>query len=187
MFLAKTRFRYSLEIFLILLCAVMLTANIAIQQRNNNLEAGMRQALAARGPRPGSMLQKLQGAHVNGEPMLVDFAAKSRKSLLLVFSARCSACTENWPRWREILRRCPPGTTIVYADVANSVTNGYLTKYQIPADDVMTKVDTETKWIHDLRNTPQTVLLDGSGRIKKVWIGALTSRETESVVSLVSN
>jgi hypothetical protein len=75
----------------------------------------------------------------------------------------------------------------VYAYVADSVSAAYLRRFDVPQSRFLTKIDLQTRWIHDLRETPQTIVLGPSGRIEKVWLGVLARRDVDAIVALLRN
>jgi hypothetical protein len=170
-------------ILLVVLSLGLLGANIGLQRRYAGLVGDLEQVQNARGPHAGIELPAISGIRPTGEAVTVKF---SEGSLLLLFSAGCGICAENWPRWKELIGGVKPGTQIVYGDVTNSVSENYLAKYAIPAELVLTKMSPETKWFYDLRATPQTIIFGPDGTIKKVWTGRMKSEDVKLAISMLS-
>lgn len=74
---------------------------------------------------------------------------------------------------------------MVYADVADSISEEYLNRFDVPQDQFLTRIDLRTRWQHDLRETPQTIVLGEGGRIVKVCIGALSQKDEDAIMALM--
>jgi hypothetical protein len=175
------------QVFLLPFCLALVIVNIALQRQNSKLAASLEDVRYARGPQQGGTLQQLSGLDALGRPVTFNLAMQKNRTLLLVLSARCGACTENWPKWRDVVRHITPAVPVVYADVADSVSAAYLRRFDVPQSRFLTKIDLQTRWIHDLRETPQTIVLGPSGRIEKVWLGVLARRDVDAIVALLRN
>jgi hypothetical protein len=122
------------------------------------------------------------GARLSGETVTVKF---TDVSLLLLFSTGCQICTENLPRWKELVQAVRPDIQVVYADATDRVSERYLVKYMIPPERVITKIDIESKWRYDLRETPQTIILGKGGKVEKVWKGKMTPEDVKAAITVL--
>ena len=89
------------QVFLLPFCLALVIVNIALQRQNSKLAASLEDVRYARGPQQGGTLQQLSGLDALGRPVTFNLAMQKNRTLLLVLSARCGACTENWPKWRD--------------------------------------------------------------------------------------
>lgn len=178
-------YRRAIRAVLPSVCIVFLALNIALQYQNSRLSAALDDVRHARGPRPGGMLPQLAGQDLRGQPVVFRFSDLKGSTLLLALSARCKACSDNWPKWRSIVRRLSGRFPVVYADVADSVSDEYVNRFGAPRDRLITRIDLRTRWMHDLRDTPQTVVLGKGGRIERVWMGLLSQKDEEAITALM--
>ena len=170
-----------------LLCLALVIVNVALQRQNSKLAVALEDVRYARGPRPGGTLRELSGHDALGGPVVFNFSSQKNRTLLLVLSAWCGACTENWPRWLDVARRVTPAVQVVYADVADSVSADYLRRFGVPQSRFLTRIDLPTRWVHDLRETPQTIVLGPAGRIERVWLGVLTQNDVNAIAALLTS
>ncbi|MCZ2146794.1 MAG: hypothetical protein LC126_03355, partial [Bryobacterales bacterium] len=154
---------------LCLAVAGLLLANIGLQCQNTRLINIVEQLKYSRGPRPGALLFPLIGTSADGDSRVLDVRSTGTKALVLVFSAHCGICSENWDMWRELLHRTR--VPVIFADVADSVTPLYITRHKIPLESLITHIDLNIRWKHDLRDTPETIVFDNTGRVHRVWLG----------------
>jgi hypothetical protein len=170
-------------ILLVILSLGLLGANFGLQRQNAKLTSALEEIQNQRGPQPGMVIRSIAGARLSGDAVTVNL---SDPSLLLLFSTGCKICTENLPRWREVVSGAKPGTQVVYADLTDGVSENYLAKYMIPSAQVVTRIDFESKWRYDLRATPQTVILGRAGKVEKVWKGLMTPQDVKVAISELS-
>lgn len=161
----------------------LLGVNLQLQRRNSALESALVDLRAARGPQLGTEIPEFIGTTVSGKPISVRFPSRT---LVLVFSARCKPCTENWPSWTELTAGMPSGIPVVYADVTDSVSDQFIEKFSIPRDGIVTRIDLGTKWMFDLRETPETMVLGPGGRVEGVWRGTMSRTDLASAKQALS-
>ena len=156
----------------------LLAFNVALQRRNSKLEASLAEIEQSRGPRPGSVITEIVGERPSGEPFTVRFNAQT---LVLVLSATCRICDENWPMWRELMDSLPKGTPVLFADVNDGVNQTYMTRFAMQPDKAVTKINLAAKWQYNLRETPETLVVAAGGRVERAWIGKLTAADINDV------
>lgn len=80
----------------------------------------------------------------------------------------------------------PSGIPVVYADVTDSVSDQFIEKFSIPRDGIVTRIDLGTKWMFDLRETPETMVLGPGGRVEGVWRGTMSRTDLASAKQALS-
>jgi len=116
-----------------------------------------------------------------GEPVTlsgVDWQ-KNGKTLLLALSTTCHFCTQSGPFYQRIVKE--HGNAQLVALVPQAVNEGrdYLKKLDVGIDDVR-QVSLDSL---GLSGTPTLVLVDSSGSVTDVWIGALSPNKENEVIS----
>jgi hypothetical protein len=167
--------RVSLSFWAIVIAALALLAiNVALQRRNSELEASLSDMEQSRGPQPGTVIPEIVGERPSGGQFTVRFG---ERTLVLVLSATCHICVENWPAWRQLISSLPKSTPVLFADVNDAVNERYMAKFAMSPERVVTKINLAAKWQYNLRETPETLVVAAGGKVEKTWIGKLNAAD----------
>ena len=108
----------------------------------------------------------------------------SPKTVVLALSTNCHFCTESAGFYRELSQRCHQKNVPIIAVLPQEVaaSQSYLTDEGVTVDEV------RQAQLSDLRvdGTPTLVIVDGSGVVKRVWIGKLPSSKEKEVFDAIS-
>jgi len=171
-------------LFLTLLGAGLVALNAALVVQNRALKAA---AGNVRGSRAivlpqGKSLPTLSGLDPEGRQLSFDYGRDSRKTVLLVFSPRCSYCTDNMPNWNAITRGLDAGAFRVVA--VSTVPEGakeYADRNGLNNIPVITEPDPKNRVAYELNVTPQTVLISADGTAERVWTGLIQGAERDEI------
>ncbi len=144
--------------FLVALVLVLLAANGTLLSRVNHLRSEVMVLRASQETPIGVRLPPISGHRISGEPVTVDLAKSTEKTLLFVLSPTCHICDANWPMWRALLTNLGPAVQPLFLDVSSGLTEQYAEHHQFPAAAAITKLDTKR-----LHNT------DSSQRRGRYW------------------
>jgi hypothetical protein len=158
-------------------CAIMVKKNRDLVARNNER---IDNAVA---PKIGATISQITGLDTFGHPLHIALGDNKRKTLLLVFSPNCRVCGLNWPAWQRVANSVDKDSfRIVYVNGNARLTNEYLQHYQVPlTSSVIAEVDPGVLLRYNIVVTPETLLLDPSGKIEKAWIGMLEGEQLNEV------
>jgi peroxiredoxin len=162
--------------------AVLLVTNVLLVQQNKKLKV-----LASRPDRtleikPGTALPPLEGYDSDGNRRSVHYGQDSRKTVLLVFSPRCSACGENMPTWEALIDRLNQQSfQIAAVSLQPEGVKEYARQRGIDRIPILTRIDPKYRVAYNLALTPQILLIDSGGKVEKVWTGVLRGEDKQDV------
>jgi peroxiredoxin len=156
-------------------CVVLLAANIALLRQNRQLKAQMSLPPPTLEAAAGTQMPNLKGFDPDGKPVEIDYGKDPRKVLVLVFSPTCPFCEQNWPTWEHVISSLDRSVVRpVAVDVTSTAKAPFLSQHQLTEMPVFEKVDPLAMVNYHFQLTPQTLLIDGDGKVEKVWTGVMT-------------
>jgi len=175
------------SIILIVLVVVMGVEILFLVQENKRL----REALShSRGQikilSPEEKVPSLLGINLKGEELKLTYPS-SEKTLLFFFSPDCPACEENLDFWKKLYQNHGSGKLrIVGATNSDrNKTEEFVKKFQLTFP-VMIVSDLSLLDKYKVEAVPQTMLIDTSGTVQKVWPGTLSENYKKEIESLIS-
>jgi peroxiredoxin len=143
---------------------------------------GMRRALAAYQPQrleAGDTVQPFTATALGGEPVAVSYDGGGPKKLMFYFTRTCPYCTQQFPRWREILERVDGERFEVIGLVDEAEDKPRLEEYLrsmgCAADSQkplrVAFIPKEVRRKYKLTATPVTLLVSNDGTVEKWWEG----------------
>jgi len=177
------------RLLIILLCVViviMMVQNYFLVRKNDELvkrverliDETNRQAIMQGGDsvRPFAVM-KLDSTFV-----VIDPTMKGKK-LFLVFTTWCHACLQNMPEWTKLLKEIPRGDLNIVglsSDLPYKIKE-YRSKVNLSFPVYSTANDSTMMKKYKLLLVPQTILMDSSGLVIKVWPGVLSNEAKEEI------
>lgn len=157
-----------------------LFGNVALSRRVRILQTTLDQTgtLAVGDTAPEPTLRTVEGRQVK-----LDYRSSPKGTLIYYFDPHCGWCRRNSPNFREAEAAA---VRQGYRVVSYTTSLLGLDNYQVSAAHaapVLTDDDTNVRTALRLRGTPQTLVVDRSGRVLKNWEGAYTgptAREIEA-------
>lgn len=157
----------------------VLLQNFAVVRTNRQLRDAMdRQAREL--PVVGDLIPLLVGVDEMGQRKAVGLSGRPKPTIVFTYSPQCPYCRDSLPHWREIASdatRAGLGVVLVnktsFSDPesARDLLGGTVTLLGDPTHD--------TYMLLRLRTVPTTLLLNQSGVVEHVWVGAIDSRAAE--------
>jgi peroxiredoxin len=155
-------------------CVVLLAANIALLRQNRQLKAQLSLPTPTLEAAAGTQMPDLKGFDPEGKSVEVEYGKDPRKVLVLVFSPTCPFCDQNWPKWEQVISSLDRSVVRpVGVDVTATATAPFLSQHQLTGLPVFLKVDPRVMVNYRFQLTPQTILVDHTGKVEKVWSGVL--------------
>jgi peroxiredoxin len=167
----KSRLSKAIEILVWLAALGVLIENISLLRQNRRLEEAAAPQIVA-----GTHLQMLSGLTLDGRIVPVGFPALGSRLLILTFSPGCPACQANQAKWMSLASTLGQKGGVRMLWVSRDpieITKEYCLKRGIPLSDVLADPPYRTYTQLGLARVPNTVLLDASGTVEKVWPGRL--------------
>ena len=161
----------TIEILLWLAALGVLAENVSLYRQNRSLQEAVAPQIAA-----GTQLQMLSGLTLDGRVEPVSLPAAGSKLLIFTFSPGCPACQANQAKWMSLASTLEQKGAVRALWVSRDpieITRDYCTKHGIPLSDVMADPPYRTYTQLGLARVPNTVLVDASGTVEKVWPGRL--------------
>lgn len=175
-------------LILIIACSMLLLlANIRLSMQLSKYRRDYQNTINANQPRAGMIVPPLVGYDLNGDKLAIGYGKDSQKTLILALSPSCHACDDNWPQWQRLIAsEHAKGVRIVLADIATNeppLSKAYVTQHGIGSLPVLAEVTAESMIAYHLQYTPQTILVDQTGKVEKVQSGAISSGEFENLLA----
>lgn len=133
--------------------------------------------------KPGEVVAPFQATDFKGETTKIAYNGVVDKTLLLIFSTSCGACELNLPNRPEIASQLIGDHRRIVGISLNPLakTKEYVLKNNIKYP-VFVSSDTSFIKSYKLFAVPQTILIDGLGRIENIWTGVLDSLHVREVL-----
>jgi hypothetical protein len=166
----------------------LLVMCLAISLAGNLYSFGYHSALTTqppqRAPRPngptvGMTLPILTGMRVDGSPVVQNYSDQ-RDILLYYWSPTCVWCSRNAENMRVLVPAIRPRYAFV-APTSLPASTEDAERMGLPPDAVLSSVPRDFLREAQLNVTPQLLLVERGGTIKKVWTGALSGRALAEV------
>lgn len=174
------------SIILIVIVLVMGVEILFLVQENRKL----REALAhSRGPvqilSPEEKVPSLVGVNLKGEEFKVEYPS-AQKTVLFFFSPACPACEENLDFWKRLYesRRSGKLRIVAATNSDREKTEEFARKFQLGFPVLMVS-DLKLLDKYKVEAVPQTMLIDTSGTVQKVWPGTLSKDQQAEIESMI--
>lgn len=155
-------------------CLLLLSANIALIHQNSQLKSQLALPPPALEAAAGAQMPDLRGVDPAGKPVEVLYGKDPRKVLVLVFSPTCAFCDQNWPKWQAMVSSLDRSSVRpVAVDVTSTASPTFLPQHQLADLPVFRQVDPRATVDYRFHLTPQTILVDQTGKVERVWTGVL--------------
>lgn len=168
---------------------ILLTIACALALRQNQLlrgEVSTYQKLAA--PPVGSNVPAIAGIDWNGVKRQVAYGEERLPTLVYGFSKDCGPCVANWAPMRTLQKLSPHRIRIVYVNTVDSVdalTDDYLREHGLDSDRVFLRLDADSALHYRVRATPQSQLVDRSGRVVWSKIGQFSPDDVAGLLTMI--
>jgi peroxiredoxin len=168
-------------------CVLLLGLNIALVYQNRELKSRLSVPPPVLQATAGAQMPDLKGFDPDGKPVALHYGNDQRQVLVLVFSPTCPFCEQNWPKWAEVIKSLD-GSRVrpVGVDVTSTTTNDFDSQHAMAGMPVIAKVDPVARLDYRLQLTPQTILVDASGKVEKVWTGVLKDADVSELKQRLS-
>ncbi len=173
------------SIILIVLVVIMGVEILLLVQENRKL----RQVLAhSRGPlrvlSPAEKVPALVGVGLQGEELNLTYPSPAQ-TVLFFFSSDCPACEENLDFWKKLYQNHSSGRLRIFGATNSdrAETEEFVEKFQL-AFPVIVVSDLSLLDKYKVEAVPQTMLIDTSGTVQKVWPGTLSEYNQKEIESM---
>jgi thiol-disulfide isomerase/thioredoxin len=179
--------------FLVVACIVLAVLVIVLARQNRQLKASFAALAASQVPadalKTGDRVEPFAILGEGARKERLEFSPDGPKTLLLVFSTHCPACERTLPIWNEFLTAGPPaGLRAVGVETDHPGAAPELGGIVPPAlgFPVFSVEQPSPPVLGKIPYVPATVLLDGHGRVVKVWFGIPTKEQLGELRDLVT-
>ena len=165
---------------LLLILVSVLASNLLLAKENRDLKRQVvrtgQQYLGG-----GDLVPTLRGLDLDGKIKTVSYGHEDKATLVFVFSPACGWCKINLPNWQAILDQASGRYRLVAVSISREQTAEYVDKYGLSKASVIVEPEPRDLLTYKFQLTPQTILVDPSGTVKKNWLGAFGSEEREDI------
>ena len=163
---------------------------VLLMQQNRELKSAVR-AMSSETVdplRPGDSIQTVGFQTMDGRRGELSYTDPGKKYLLFVLSTSCPHCERNLELWSELVafdsnRRC----NILGLCVDElQATLDYSAEKHLPFSLVSVAVDTGFHRKYRVSGVPETILVDGNGRVERTWLGELNSEQRDEIKKLIN-
>lgn len=167
--------------------AVLVIVNMLLFQQNKQLKAMARDRVKSQEIKPGTRLPALSGLDASGKKVVIDYGGDVRKTLLMIMSPGCGPCKENMENWQALRRQLDKRLYRVVGVSLNQEGLGdYMNTHHLRDLPMIAEPEAAAKAAYNLKFTPQTFLIDSSGKVEKVWTGNLAGEHRQDIESLLN-
>lgn len=167
----------NLAVVAIVLLAAM---DVALLLQNRKLKQDL--ALRQRHLKSGATVPPLRGIDLEGKLEELTFGSDPRETLMLVFSPQCGWCQRNMPNWKALVGGIEKRKYRVVA--VSSRRDGaaeYARTHRWTEFPVFVEPDPRDAAAYHLEATPQTLLIDSRGVVRRVWLGAFDPDQEKEI------
>jgi peroxiredoxin len=167
---------------LLVLALVALNTALIIQNRRLRATASDRSIVL----KEGTVVPPISGMDINNNKFALDYGNDPRKTVMLVFSPRCSFCTKNMPNWAAIAKGLDRKSyRIVAVSIFAEGVKEYVGEHKLADVPIIAEVDPKARVSYEMNVTPETILIDSRGKVEKIWTGVLYTDERAEVERLL--
>lgn len=170
--------RLSQGLSLLLIVGLCIANGLLIKQNRDLKAAIARMVKEPEFLKPGQQAPPFAAKNLSGQRQVLNYADHA-KTVLLVFLTQCEACERSLPYWREIKTACARNQ---YQIFGISLDDGPKTNVFLMSNglnfEAFVDIDAKTREAYKLSLTPQTIVIDNSGKVERIWPGAFR-RETK--------
>ena len=174
-----------LKVVGVVIVGFLVIENIILIQQNRELQTALHPA-----PREilveGESVGPFKVRSLNGDSITINYADSTKKYLLFVFTVTCPHCHKNLGRWNALVKNIGEVRDeivgICVSDLEHTLkyrdTTGIIFRLAALAD---------TSFLRRYKITlfPETILVNGNGRVKKVWAGELSESQISDILMLM--
>lgn len=114
---------------------------------------------------------QLSVADADGKPVALNFADGSRRTVVYILSPLCGWCKRNEANIKAIVAQAGARFRFVGLSIASQNLKEYVAEGHAPFSVYLVNSADEIKTLQ-LGSTPQTLIVNSSGRVEKAWQGA---------------
>jgi len=171
-------------VFLLLLLAGSLSANVWLSRRTVQAAPPMRVVGRIPGPEPGTELPVLDAVNLDGSSNSYDFRTAGVPTIVFVLRKDCGWCSRNLRNVKAIAAQTKGRFRVVALSLDSAPeARQYVKQRQIDLPMYVQPGDAARVAFKGFQSTPQTVVINTAGRIEKAWTGAFLPPLDEEVSS----
>jgi peroxiredoxin len=176
------------SIILIVLVVVMGIEILYLVNENRKLKNALKRP---RGPikilNPEEKVPSLLGINLMGEELKVEYSS-SQRTILFWFSSACPSCEHNLNFWKDIFQKHNSKELRFFGvtHTGEEKTEEFVKKFQLEFP-VIIVADFSLLDQYKVEVIPQTMLIDSSGVVQKVWPGPLSENYKKEIQEMIAS
>jgi hypothetical protein len=164
----------------------LLVLNVILIDQNRILKRMLASPAPSLLPPVGVPMPPLEGLGISGSRVSVPYRDLNEQTLVLVFSPICPICAQNWPKWLALSDAVNLAhARTAYVNIVGRAPEDYLQQRGAPADFFIVQIDPKSEIAYNLRYSPETIMIDRSGKIVRVWVGLLNDQDMADIKNLL--
>lgn len=173
------------QIILWSLLPVLAIGNALLIVQNLNMRNQLRKLLPVI-LEEGEVVPPFTATGLNGESISMEYPGNAPTRIFLFFSPDCSYCREQFPLWKQLIKKADRNHFSIIGLVAESQNREsvgqYLRSIDCPELPVAF-VSEQTQRSYKLSVTPTTLIVFDEGRVGPVWAGKWGTEELEKATA----
>ena len=130
----------------------------------------------------GTVLPPMRGTNLKGEEVTINYKQDNRKTLLIVFAPDCPVCNASGSKWKKLIKAMDEEKFSVMAvSLVPEGTSDYVNRHDLSTIPVLARIRPEDRAAYKLAQVPQLLLIEQSGKVEKVWTGAIRGTMSEEM------
>jgi hypothetical protein len=165
---------------LLLVLVAVLSSNLVLAKQNRDLK----HQLVRKGQQylgVGDTVPALRGLGLDGRITTVSYGQDDRPTLLFVFSPACGWCKIHLPNWQAMVAQSSGRYRIVALSILPEKTAEFVAEHGLSEAIVLVEPEPRDILAYKFHLTPQTILVDSTGTVRKNWLGAFGSGERQDI------
>lgn len=136
----------------------------------------------------GDIVKPFEFRTSNNEIINVNYNEINEQTLVFILKPGCSPCKANLPNWKYLIEQINSLKTRIFPISIDEIenTDRYISENSIPFPVYANKTD-DFLLNYKAFLTPQTILIDDSGRVVKNWKGILNENAISEILNNINN
>ena len=132
--------------------------------------------------KPGEQLPVVDLKSLDGSTMKLEYQEPQKKHLVFIFTSTCPHCEATFPKWKQFADEIGNKSIITLGVCLDNLeTTKELAEKRTPNFPMFSANDTSFSRLYKISGVPQTLLVDGNGKVEKIWVGELNKDNVAEV------